>query len=41
MGLFPSVALAWKVSEESFLKDNPVISNLKSAEAGALQVTRV
>ena len=28
-GYFPSVALAWKVSEESFLKDNPVISNLK------------
>jgi len=28
-GTFPSVALAWRVSEESFLKDNPVLSNLK------------
>ncbi|NDV58251.1 TonB-dependent receptor [Bacteroides sp. 519] len=28
-GTFPSVALAWRVSEESFLKNNPVISNLK------------
>jgi TonB-dependent starch-binding outer membrane protein SusC len=28
-GTFPSVALGWKVNEESFLKDNPVISNLK------------
>jgi len=27
--LFPSAALAWKVSEEDFLKNNPVISNLK------------
>lgn len=26
---FPSAALAWKVSEEDFLKNNPVISNLK------------
>jgi TonB-linked SusC/RagA family outer membrane protein len=26
---FPSAALAWRVSEESFLQDNPVISNLK------------
>jgi len=26
---FPSAALAWRVSEESFLKDNAVISNLK------------
>jgi TonB-linked SusC/RagA family outer membrane protein len=26
---FPSAALAWRVSEESFLKGNPVISNLK------------
>ncbi|WP_373330661.1 SusC/RagA family TonB-linked outer membrane protein [Salmonirosea aquatica] len=26
---FPSGALAWKVSEEDFLKGNPVISNLK------------
>ncbi|MFB9296501.1 SusC/RagA family TonB-linked outer membrane protein [Persicitalea jodogahamensis] len=26
---FPSAAVAWRVSEESFLADNPVISNLK------------
>jgi iron complex outermembrane receptor protein len=28
-GNFPSVALAWRVNEESFLKDNPVLSTLK------------
>lgn len=28
-GLFPSAALAWRVNEESFLKDLNVISNLK------------
>jgi len=28
-GYFPSAALAWKLSEESFLKNNSVISNLK------------
>lgn len=28
-GTFPSVALAWRVSEESFLQDNPVLSTLK------------
>lgn len=28
-GTFPSIALAWRVSEEAFLKDNAVISNLK------------
>lgn len=28
-GLFPSAAVAWKVSSESFLKDNPTIYNLK------------
>ena len=28
-GLFPSVAAAWNVAEESFLKDNPVVSDLK------------
>ncbi len=28
-GTFPSVALAWRVTEESFLKDNSVLSNLK------------
>lgn len=28
-GLFPSVALAWKVKEESFLKDVTLISDLK------------
>lgn len=28
-GTFPSVALAWRVSEEVFLKDNTVLSNLK------------
>ncbi|MBO0939988.1 TonB-dependent receptor [Fibrella sp. HMF5335] len=26
---FPSAALAWRVSEEDFLKGNPVVSNLK------------
>jgi iron complex outermembrane receptor protein len=28
-GTFPSVALAWRVNEESFLKNNPVLSTLK------------
>nr|WP_320058874.1 TonB-dependent receptor [uncultured Bacteroides sp.] len=28
-GTFPSVALAWRVSEEEFLKDSNVLSNLK------------
>lgn len=28
-GFFPSAAIAWKVSEEDFLKDSKVISNLK------------
>ena len=28
-GNFPSAAAAWRISEESFLKDNPIISNLK------------
>lgn len=28
-GNFPSVALAWRLSEEDFLKDNIIISNLK------------
>ncbi len=28
-GFFPSAAVAWRVSEESFLKGNDVISNLK------------
>lgn len=28
-GTFPSVALGWRVTEEAFLKDNPVLSNLK------------
>lgn len=28
-GTFPSVALAWRVTEEAFLKNNPVLSNLK------------
>ncbi|MBR1489280.1 MAG: TonB-dependent receptor [Bacteroidales bacterium] len=29
-GLFPSAALAWRISEESFIKDNiPAINNLK------------
>lgn len=27
--IFPSAALAWRVSEEPFLKNNPIISNLK------------
>ncbi|CCH55837.1 TonB-dependent receptor plug [Fibrisoma limi BUZ 3] len=26
---FPSAALAWRVSEENFLKTNPIVSNLK------------
>ncbi|MBD0294098.1 MAG: SusC/RagA family TonB-linked outer membrane protein, partial [Flavisolibacter sp.] len=26
---FPSAALAWRVSDEDFLRDNPIISNLK------------
>ncbi|MGD9556051.1 MAG: TonB-dependent receptor [Mangrovibacterium sp.] len=28
-GYFPSAALAWRISEEGFLKDNPLISNMK------------
>ena len=28
-GTFPSVAAAWRISEEDFLKNNPTISNLK------------
>lgn len=28
-GLFPSAALAWRISEESFLKNSNVVSNLK------------
>ncbi|MDR1526098.1 MAG: TonB-dependent receptor [Dysgonamonadaceae bacterium] len=28
-GTFPSVALAWRVSEERFLKDNALVNNLK------------
>ena len=28
-GYFPSVALAWRISEESFLQENNIISNLK------------
>ena len=28
-GNFPSVAASWRISEESFLKGNPIISNLK------------
>jgi TonB-dependent starch-binding outer membrane protein SusC len=28
-GNFPAVALAWRISEEKFLKGNPVVSNLK------------
>jgi len=28
-GYFPSAALAWRISDEDFLKDNPLISNLK------------
>lgn len=28
-GLFPSVALGWNIANESFLKDNEVLSNLK------------
>lgn len=28
-GTFPSLAVAWKIKNESFLKDNPAIDNLK------------
>jgi len=28
-GVFPSFSAGWRISEESFLKDHPVISNLK------------
>lgn len=28
-GFFPAVSLGWRVSEESFLRDNPVVDNLK------------
>lgn len=28
-GLFPSVALAWRINQEAFLKDNRVVSDLK------------
>ena len=28
-GFFPSAAIAWRVTEEGFLKDNSVINNLK------------
>ncbi|MBR1464707.1 MAG: TonB-dependent receptor [Prevotella sp.] len=28
-GFFPSVGLAWRISQEEFLKDNPVITDLK------------
>lgn len=28
-GWFPSAALAWRASQEQFLQDNPVVSNLK------------
>lgn len=28
-GYFPSTALAWRISDENFLKNDPVISNLK------------
>lgn len=28
-GTFPSIALGWRVTEEAFLKDNPILSNLK------------
>lgn len=28
-GTFPSLALGWRLTEESFLKENPVLSNLK------------
>lgn len=28
-GLFPAGALAWRISNEDFLKDNPTVSNLK------------
>ncbi len=29
VGIFPSVALAWKISEEGFLKNSAIVSNMK------------
>ena len=29
MGIFPSIGLAWRASEEEFLAGNKVITNLK------------
>ena len=40
-GWFPSAALAWKVSNENFLKDNDVINNLKLVLVGELLVIRM
>ena len=28
-GLFPSVALGWKISQEAFLRDSDILSDLK------------
>ena len=36
---FPSAALAWRVSDESFLADNSVISNLKLRTSYGLPAT--
>jgi iron complex outermembrane receptor protein len=42
-GLFPSAALAWKINEESFLRDNKTISQLKLrlgwGETGQQEIT--
>lgn len=29
MGYFPSVGLGWRITQESFLKDNPILTDLK------------
>ncbi|RZL10954.1 MAG: SusC/RagA family TonB-linked outer membrane protein, partial [Hymenobacter sp.] len=41
-GFFPGASLGWRISEESFLKNNPVVSNLKlRASLGQLGNDRV
>ena len=39
-GLFPSVAAAWKINEEAFLKDSKVVSDLKLRQVGVKLVSR-
>ena len=38
---FPSVAAAWRISDEAFLKNVEALSNLKLRLVGVRQVTRV